>query len=119
MYYDKNLRPFQKLKVDSILHSDTNIKRYQHTVKVSDPHTIVDNMHKAIDGLGTKDNLFENVLNSVNECNASDVWELWKKFYGKEYNENFYESFINDADKSQRAKFLEKLLTLFRTRNKM
>ena len=75
---------------------------------------IVSDMHKAIGGLGTDDKLFEKVLNSVDESNYERVWTLWKDTYGKEYGENFYESFMNDADSKQKATFSEKLQNLFK-----
>jgi len=99
---------------DTICHANENVTYVTSQILSAHPVGIVSNMHKAIDGLGTDDKLFEKVLNVVDEYNAVSVWGLWNETYGKEYGENFYESFMNDADKSQKAKFSEKLQKLFK-----
>ena len=93
--------------------------RMQNDAKIkakmqNDANRIVSNMYKAIDGLGTDNTLFEKTLSEINESNAYYVKDIWDKTLGKHYGETFYEAFEGDANKSQLAKFGEKLKELFK-----
>ena len=93
--------------------------RMQNDAKIkakmqNDANRIVSNMYKAIDGLGTDNTLFEKTLSEINESKAYYVKDIWDKTLGKHYGETFYEAFEGDANKSQLAKFGEKLKELFK-----
>ena len=102
-------------KVDTIYpRKETKEERFERLAMQNDANRIVSNMYKAIDGLGTDNTLFEKTLSEINESNAYYVKDIWDKTLGKHYGETFYEAFEGDANKSQLAKFGEKLKELFK-----
>ncbi len=73
-------------------------------------NNIVSQLYKSIDGLGTDDELFEKTLNRINKDNILEVMEEWDRTCGKEYGETFFESFLGDADSTQRKEYGAKLM---------
>lgn len=83
-------------------------QRQQRIKKVA--NNIVCQLYKSIDGLGTDDELFEKTLNRINKDNILEVMEEWDRTCGKEYGETFFESFLGDADSTQRKEYGAKLM---------
>ena len=79
---------------------------------------ICDDMFKAIDGIGTDDELFEKTLSRLNKDNIIEVMDQWNKTYGKDYKETFMDSFMNDADKKQQREFGVKIVHMLEQRAK-
>lgn len=66
---------------------------------------ICDDFYRAIDGLGTDDKLFEKTLSRLNADNIIEVMSNWEQTYGEDYKEHFIDSFLGDADPSQKKEF--------------
>ncbi len=63
------------------------------------------NMNKAIEGLGTDDELLHKTINSIQAENIFEVNEGWNDTFGLIYKETFIESLLDDADSGQRRIF--------------
>ena len=101
-------------KPDTIKVSKEEQERIERVKKES--HEIVSDMYKAIDGLGTDNKLFEEVLQKIDLENIYEVVNLWNETAGREYNESFIESFLGDANTEQRQVYGEKLIRSLRDR---
>lgn len=66
---------------------------------------ICDDFYRAVDGLGTDDKLFEKTLSRLNADNIMEVMSNWDETYGEDYKERFIDSFLGDADPSQKKEF--------------
>lgn len=66
---------------------------------------ICDDFYRAVDGLGTDDKLFEKTLSRLNADNIIEVMSNWEQTYGEDYKEHFIDSFLGDADPSQKKEF--------------
>lgn len=66
---------------------------------------ICDDFYKAIDGPGTNDTLFDKTLSRINADNIIEVMSNWDETYGEDYKEHFIDSFLGDADQSQKKEF--------------
>lgn len=67
--------------------------------------SLVDRFYDATYRLGTDNDEFNAVCDSVNKDNVLDVMLGWKKFHGAEKNESFMTAFMYDADRSQKIKY--------------
>lgn len=88
----------------------------QNLAKQKEVREICDDMFRSIDGLGTDDKRFEKTLTRLNKDNIVEVMDYWDKTYGKEYKESFMQSFLGDADNSQRAEFGAKIIAALEER---
>lgn len=104
-------------KPDTIFVSKEDQERFERVRTES--NEIVIGMYKAIDGLGTDNELFEATLKKVNADNIYEVTELWNNTVGKEYGETFFESFLGDANSSQRKTYGKQLLKAMEERSKL
>ena len=67
--------------------------------------SLIDRFYDATYRLGTDNDEFNAVCDSVNKDNVLDVMLGWKKFHGAEKNESFMTAFMYDADRSQKIKY--------------
>ena len=104
-------------KPDTIFLSKEDQELFERVRKES--AEIVIGMYKAIDGLGTDNELFEATLKKVNADNIYEVTELWNNTVGKEYGETFFEAFLGDANSSQRKTYGKQLLKAMEERSKL
>lgn len=102
-------------KKEKVSANDSQAK-YQSKADPKEVENICDDMYKAIDGLGTDDELFEKTLSRLNKDNIIEVMDQWEKTYGKDYNESFMDSFLGDADKAQKNEYGKKILDLLQQR---
>lgn len=101
--------------------ADTQANAGKPRVSTANPeevNEICDDMFKAIDGLGTDDELFEKTLSRLNKDNIIEVMDQWNKTYGKDYNETFMDSFLGDADQKQKTEFGTKIIDMLEERAK-
>lgn len=66
---------------------------------------ICDAFADSIDGWGTKDKDFEEVLSYINPANIIEVMQQWDKTYKNEYDKSFIQSFMSDASHKQKRDF--------------
>ncbi len=97
---------------------NTSLPKRVSTANPDEVNEICDDMFKAIDGLGTDDELFEKTLSRLNKDNIIEVMEKWDETYGKDYNESFMDSFLDDADGIQKKEFGTKIVDMLEQRAK-
>lgn len=85
-------------------------------MKRKEAKALCDKFFNAIDGAGTDFDKYEDVINSLDSDNIVEVMSQWQLTYGKEYNESFIESFLNDSGHYQKRNFGTKILNALEER---
>lgn len=67
--------------------------------------SLVDRFYDATYRIGTDDDEFNSVCDSINKDNVLDVMLGWKKYHGSEQSESFMTTFMKDADREQKIKY--------------
>lgn len=67
--------------------------------------SLIDRFYDATYRVGTDNNEFNAVCDSINKDNVLDIMLGWKQFHGTEKGESFMTAFMYDADRSQKIKY--------------
>lgn len=90
--------------------ANSQLTRGEQLKRLQEARTICDDFFKAIDGLGTNDELFNEIMNKITKENFFDVMNYWNKSYGATYKEDFLSSFFGDADANQKKVYCERII---------
>ena len=71
---------------------------------------ISDAFADSIDGWGTRDKDFEEVLTYINSANIIEVMQHWDRTYKNQYDKTFIEAFLSDASPKQKRDYGKYLL---------
>lgn len=101
-----------QIEGDTVVVEKPGVAEYIEHIKspLQQAKELCQNFYKAIDGLGTNNELFESTIEGINAGNISEVINEWNKTYGKEYGETFIESFLDDANTKQRQIYGNQLI---------